>query len=422
MTRRLEHFFADTGRKRRILALDGGGVRGLMTLGVLAELEEELRRRSGDRNYRLSQYFDLIGGTSTGSIIATGLAFGWPVEKVQAAYRQIVPKIFGRTSGLGLFAPRYREKPLVEALTEFFGDETLESPELETGLAIFAKRMNSGSAWVFCNNPRWNFYDHVKPGGAYAANRTFLLRSLVQASAAAPHYFRGVKIVIESADPNRDNEPAYFIDGGVGGYNNPALELLTMARDPAYGFNWPAGADNLYILSVGTGWARERAREGGGLLSHLASGIYVLQTVSALRGMINDVSLQQIAYLQAMSQCDLRWYINREKQLQGSSAYLANPPVAHYQRIDVRFDPETDHDDQLLPDTAQVLLGKPLKKAQLRGLLNIANANRKNADLLTDLGEHAGKRVLKIAPPPPGFDPNPWSRQGDEGPGGRRNI
>src|SRR5262249_1018351 len=150
-----------------------------------------------------------------------------------------IPKIFGRTSAFGLLAPKYKEKPLVDALTDFFHEETLESAQLETGLAVFAKRMNSGSAWVFCNNPGWNYYDDGQPGADYAANKTFKLRRLVQASAAAPHFFRGVKIEIETSDPKKKNEPAYFVDGGVCGYNNPALELLTMVRDPAYGFNWP---------------------------------------------------------------------------------------------------------------------------------------------------------------------------------------
>ncbi|MBI3439668.1 MAG: patatin-like phospholipase family protein, partial [Proteobacteria bacterium] len=57
---------------KRILALDGGGARGLLTLGVLQKLEDELGRRSGKPGtFRLAHYFDLIGGTSTGSIIAT---------------------------------------------------------------------------------------------------------------------------------------------------------------------------------------------------------------------------------------------------------------------------------------------------------------------------------------------------------------
>jgi hypothetical protein len=346
------------------------------------------------------------------------------VAKVWAAYTEIVPKIFGRTAAWGLFAPRYREKPLVDALTKFFGEETLESAELETGLAIFAKRMNSGSAWVFCNNPLWNYYDNVRPSQGFAPNRTFKLRSLVQASAAAPHYFRGVEMEIETADPTRKNEAAYFIDGGVGGYNNPALELLTIARDPAYGFNWTLGADDLYLLSVGTGWARERTRPGGGPLKQLTDRIFLLQTVSALRGMINDVSLQQIAYLQAMSRPGVRWYVNREKQRQGESAYLScgGTPALSYQRIDVRFDPETDHADQLLPDTAQALLGKPLKMSQINGLLNITNSKRKNSELLNELGHRAGRRVFQAAPPPPVFDPSPWTRQGEAGPGARRNA
>src|SRR6185295_3079685 len=104
----------------------------------------------------------------------------------------------------------------------------------------------------------------------------------------------GVEIPIETGDAH-GAQPAYFIDGGVCGFNNPALELLTMVRDPAYGFNWPLGADNLYVFSIGTGWTRERVKPGG---------LYILQTVSALRGMITDVSLQQIAYIQAMSRVD----------------------------------------------------------------------------------------------------------------------
>jgi predicted acylesterase/phospholipase RssA len=61
----------------RILALDGGGVRGALTLSYLERMETLLRERAGGGDdVRLCDYFDLIGGTSTGSIIATGLALG----------------------------------------------------------------------------------------------------------------------------------------------------------------------------------------------------------------------------------------------------------------------------------------------------------------------------------------------------------
>lgn len=415
MTRRLKEFLADPTRKRRILALDGGGVRGLMTLGVLSRLEAELSRRSGNPDYRLSQYFDLIGGTSTGSIIATGLAHGWRVSRVEKAYRDIVPKIFKRVVAWGLFAPKYREKPLVDALAEFFDETTLESPELETGLAIFAKRMNSGSAWVFCNNPSWSYYDNEKPGPGHAPNCKLKLRSLVQASAAAPHYFRGVEMEIQTAQPGVPAQPpAYFIDGGVGGYNNPALELLTVVRDPSYGFNWQLGGDNLYMLSIGTGWVRELTKPGG---------IFFLQTVGALRAMINDVSLQQIAYMQAMGRPQMPWYINGEKKTQAGRAYLApnDAPLLDYQRVDVRFEDEAVG-GELLPDTAHALRGKKLKKSELKGLRNIANSARKNSQLLFELGDRAGARLIQNAPPPQVFDPAPWTRSGDDGPGSRRDA
>jgi len=413
MTRRLKTLFDDKTRRRRILSLDGGGVRGLLSLGVLSELEAELRRRSGDNDYRLSQYFDLIGGTSTGSIIATALAFGWEVSDVWATYRELMPQVFGKTLGSGILKPLYPEKPLARALKKFFEGETLESPNLETGLAIFTKRMNSGSAWSFCNNPDWNYYDNLKPTDDYAPNRTFLLRSLVQASAAAPHYFRGVHMAIKADDPEgRKNEPAYFIDGGVCGYNNPALEMLTMVRDPAYGFEWPLGADKIYMLSIGTGFAREVGNP---------KGPYLLQTVSALRTMINDVSLQQIAYMQAMAQVDMPWYINSEKRHQQGKAYLAQSPNLRYQRVDVRLRSERDHDDALLPDTAEALRGAPLSDEDCAQALRIANIADANAELLTDLGKRAAARQLRAAPPPTDFNPPQWTREGDLGPGRRRS-
>lgn len=425
MTRRLANFFADTTRKRRILALDGGGVRGFLTIEILRQLESDLRRRSGDPNYTLSQYFDLIGGTSTGSIIATGLALGWNVADVWAAYELIVPRIFGKAAGVGILSPRYKNKPLEQAFIENFGDKALEAPELETGLAIFAKRMDSGSAWMMVNNPGWCYYDSRKPNDTFAPNHTFKLRSIVQASAAAPHYFRGVKMKIEHNAGKKKALDAHFVDGGVGGLNNPALELLTMVRDPAFGFNWPIGAENLYLLSVGTGWIRSIDRAKG-IIPRFVEGLFIKQTVNALRGMINDVSLQQVAYMQGLARTDMPWYINSEKEHQGRRAYLAVPasgepdaplrPLLHYQRVDVRLEDETDRDGNVLPESPSALIGDKLSHAQVNGLNEITNSAPANLELLKALGRAAGERFIREAPPPESFNPDPWTRTGDAAP------
>jgi hypothetical protein len=286
--------------------------------------------------------------------------------------------------------------------------------------------MDRGSAWMMVNNPGWVYYDNKFKNDRFAPNHTFKLRSIVQASAAAPHYFRGVKMKIENvAEKGKRALDAHFVDGGVAGLNNPALELLTMARDPAYGFSWPLGEDKLYLLSVGTGWIRSIDRALG-VIPRLVEGVFIKQTVNALRGMINDVSLQQIAYMQGLGRTVMPWYINAEKQLQDGRPYLAlggeagAQPLLHYQRVDVRLEEEKDRAGAVLPESPSALIGRPLSSAEVRGLDEITNVKPKNLDLLKDLGRAAGERFIREAAPPAGFNPDPWTRTGEAAPAGSR--
>jgi patatin-like phospholipase/acyl hydrolase len=76
-----------SGRKFRILALDGGGIRGLVTARILQELETQIGQP-------LNQYFDLIAGTSTGSILAAGLVMGMAPSKLIEIYQERGREIF----------------------------------------------------------------------------------------------------------------------------------------------------------------------------------------------------------------------------------------------------------------------------------------------------------------------------------------
>ena len=92
-----EHWVAD-GQPKRILALDGGGVRGILTLGYLKRIEEILsERHHNPKDFRLSHYFDLIAGTSTGAIIAACLAKGMKVSEVRALYGKFADSVFKRS-------------------------------------------------------------------------------------------------------------------------------------------------------------------------------------------------------------------------------------------------------------------------------------------------------------------------------------
>lgn len=380
--------FEKSGPKR-ILALDGGGVRGLLTVGILSQLEEQLRKRSGRNDYRLCEYFDLIGGTSTGSIIATGLALGMSVAEISALYQNVIPKVFKRFwfQGMGLLAPMFVSGPLTQALRKEFGGRTLASEDLQCGLAIHCKRIDTGSAWILVNHPGWTYY---------STNADFRLRDIVQASAAAPHFFKGVllRLPVHGGKPTS----AFVIDGGVGGYNNPAMELALAATDPAYGFKWKPGKDNLYILSVGTGFLRERVNA-----RKYRSKTFVGQTLNALRGMIQDVSLQQVAYMQAISECPQRWWINSEKEDQPSAPYLAPEPLLHFQRYDARIEEVEEADRRL--EHAQKLLKRELTPLEMKNLNSITCSEASNLALLEEIGGEAGRLYLQAAAPPAKFDP-----------------
>src|SRR5215468_2818806 len=91
----------------RILSLDGGGIKGAFTASVLTEIEKEIGGRIGE-------YFDLIAGTSTGGILALGLAYRIPAETIKDFYREKGPTIFPATGRLGfsgllrqLFGPKH---------------------------------------------------------------------------------------------------------------------------------------------------------------------------------------------------------------------------------------------------------------------------------------------------------------------------
>jgi hypothetical protein len=87
-----------TDGPKKLLALDGGGIRGALTLQILRSIEDHLRDYYDKPEYVLSDYFDYIGGSSTGAIIAVGLALGRPVRELHAKYRALGARFSGSAS------------------------------------------------------------------------------------------------------------------------------------------------------------------------------------------------------------------------------------------------------------------------------------------------------------------------------------
>src|ERR1041385_609321 len=111
---------------RKLLALDGGGIRGVITLEILAEIERILQRKSprGD-DFVLADYFDYIAGTSTGAIIATCLSLGMRVRDVAKFYEESGPAMFDKVGLIERFKHgKFHDKKLADRLQQVIGERT----------------------------------------------------------------------------------------------------------------------------------------------------------------------------------------------------------------------------------------------------------------------------------------------------------
>ena len=97
----------------------------------------------------MSDYFDLVGGTSVGSLLATLIALGYSVSEIKSMFNAWAPQIFRRPwFGIPLLTPRFSSRGLKTRARTLLGERTLEDAELKTGLAIIAKRVDTGSPWI----------------------------------------------------------------------------------------------------------------------------------------------------------------------------------------------------------------------------------------------------------------------------------
>ncbi|WP_439126496.1 CBASS cGAMP-activated phospholipase [Photobacterium sanguinicancri] len=214
------------GRNFRILALDGGGLRGTFTAAVLAKWDDMLKAGGGND---LISHFDLVAGTSTGAILAIGLAMGLTPREILEFYKENGPQIFPKDRKLRHWLKSKHDSTTLRGLlTDVYGDKTLEADSL-CRLVIPTVRAKHGQAEAIVT-------PHSPDRTAY---RGILAVDAALASSAAPTYFDEVTI---------DGAVALetFLDGGVWA-NNPILPALAEAvrylKIPL---------DRIDVLSIGT--------------------------------------------------------------------------------------------------------------------------------------------------------------------------
>ncbi|HKG22282.1 MAG TPA: patatin-like phospholipase family protein, partial [Blastocatellia bacterium] len=132
---------------RKLLALDGGGIRGAISIEVLAKIESMLQEELGlDERFVLADYFDYVAGTSTGAIIATCVSLGMRVDKIREFYSTSGPAMFDKASLLRRFRYKFQDQQLAGKLKEVIGaDTTLGSDKLKTLLLLVMRNATTDS-------------------------------------------------------------------------------------------------------------------------------------------------------------------------------------------------------------------------------------------------------------------------------------
>jgi hypothetical protein len=317
----------DTGAPAKtVLALDGGGVRGIFSIAILERIEALYAEAAGGP-VRLADRIDLVGGTSTGAIIAAGVALGLSTARLKQMYLELAPRVFRRPRlRLALVHTLFDANALRREIEAVVGERRLDTPDLVTSLAVVTKRLDTGGAWIISNNPNTKYWEN-HPEGHYIGNRHYRLADVIRASTAAPYYFEPQEIPIVKGKP-----AGLFVDGGITPHNNPALALLQLATIPAYGFGWAAGAERLRILSIGTGTYRDRMT-----LDTARRAPAAQLGIAALASMVGDSSNQVLTMLHMLGRTHTPWSLNSEiGDLDGFT--LGPEPLFTFERYDARIE------------------------------------------------------------------------------------
>lgn len=206
----------------KILCLDGGGSKGIYTLGVLSELEKALGKK-------MYEYFDLIFGTSTGAIITSMLGLGYSITEIEKQYRLLVPKI------MGMSGQKNKSNKLHELGKEIFGDRKFN--DFKTGIGIVAMNYDTHQPLIFKNTVEraHGVKASFEPGFGLS------ISDAVEASCAACPIF--CKKVLNTT--NKGTITA--IDGGFIANNPTLFALIDATKALKY------SVEDIRILSIGVG-------------------------------------------------------------------------------------------------------------------------------------------------------------------------
>lgn len=206
----------------RILSLDGGGAKGVYTLGILKEVEALAKTT-------LCEQFDLIYGTSTGSIIAALLALGHSVDSVAESYFEMIPRVMQHKT------KHARTQALKKCANQILGDKRFDA--FRTDVGIVTIHYNETRPMIFKSSVK---QAHGRESSFQPGFGCTIAEAVIASSAAFPFFERAKVITSNQGEPE-------LIDGGFVA-NNPTLMAIADAVK-AYNIE----RSRIKVLSLGTG-------------------------------------------------------------------------------------------------------------------------------------------------------------------------
>lgn len=309
-------------KKIRILSLDGGGIRGILAGTILAYIEEQLKKKTGDENASIARYFDLIAGSSTGGILS--LFYICPGENGQPRYTA--------RQALDIFLERGEEifdASLGKQLVSLGGirDEKYEARELEAALKEYFGGVRLSQALKPCLIPSYDLHERrahfFTSLDAVSDDHDFFFRDVGRATSAAPTYFEPVMVKPIEGDAKA------LIDGGVFA-NNPSLCAYAEARNIKFSealnnsekFDKP-GAREMVIVSIGTGEVKKpypyEEFKNAGVLKWMKPLIDIM-----LSGNSETVDYQLKQIFETLPEADSRDYHRVQPRLVKANSALDN--------------------------------------------------------------------------------------------------
>ena len=307
----------------RVLTLDGGGVKGLISATILKKMQEAMG------GIPLTKMFDFVIGTSTGGIIA--LAIGMPdknrnpmfeSEDMVNLYLEKADDIFHQNPlekmKQGLFSSKYNRDNIDQILKEYFGSVELKDTLIPVGVTTYSIKDQAPKTWTTFKAQQLDKKMKCTPENAK-------LKDIAGATSAAPTFF-DPKVFYDSCGRLREE-----VDGGIHA-NNPQIAAIASLKTQIKEF----GLSNMMVISIGTGEVTDKDpvdSDNGGALEWLTSGTNLIEMMmdgasdlnsEATSALFDNYYRLQVPITKSISKMDNATPRNLKDLIKATEKYLAH--------------------------------------------------------------------------------------------------